>query len=79
VTNTGASAMTGWTVTWSFPADQRITQLWGGQHSQSGGNVAVGNASWNGGLSPGAATTFGFLVDASSAAAPPTNLACSRS
>jgi len=65
-----------WTVTWTFPGSQTVTQLWSGTASTSGSLVTVKNASWNGTVAAGAYTTFGFL---GSGTAPPTvnNLTCS--
>src|SRR6185312_15233060 len=59
VTNLG-SAVSGWTLTWSFAAGQTITQLWNGSYTQSGAAVIVTNASYNGSLATGANATFGF-------------------
>ncbi|MDP4507769.1 non-reducing end alpha-L-arabinofuranosidase family hydrolase [Nonomuraea turcica] len=52
--------LTGWRVTWSFTAGQTITQLWNGAVAQSGTQVAVSNAAYNGSLATGASTSFGF-------------------
>ncbi|MEU4515622.1 cellulose binding domain-containing protein [Nonomuraea wenchangensis] len=60
VTNTGASAMTGWTVTFTLPAGHTLTGSWNGAVTVSGRTVTVRNAGHNGALAPGAATTFGF-------------------
>ncbi len=59
VTNLG-DPLTGWRLTWSFPAGQTIGQLWNGTVTQSGRNVTVANAGWNGSLGTGAATSLGF-------------------
>jgi hypothetical protein len=59
VTNLGAP-ISSWTVGWTFPGDQRITQLWNGSYTQSGANVAVTNASYNGSVGTNAALSFGF-------------------
>ncbi|MEV7805316.1 cellulose binding domain-containing protein [Microbispora sp. NPDC088329] len=64
----GASAINGWTVNWTWPGSQSITQVWGGVRSGSGSNVTVRNESWNGSLGAGANTTFGFIAGGSSAA-----------
>ncbi|MEV7807595.1 cellulose-binding domain-containing protein [Microbispora sp. NPDC088329] len=50
----------GWKLTWSFPAGQTITQLWNGTHTQSGSQVTVTNASYNGDLPSGGSAGFGF-------------------
>ncbi|MGI5269153.1 cellulose binding domain-containing protein [Nonomuraea sp. CA-218870] len=71
VRNTGGSALTGWRVTWTWPGDQRITQLWSGSHTQTGANVSVTDAGYNGNLAPNATTSFGFNASQSSAGSPP--------
>ncbi|WP_229811411.1 cellulose binding domain-containing protein, partial [Streptosporangium pseudovulgare] len=60
VRNEGASAVSGWTVSWKFANGQTVTQLWNGSHTQSGADVTVRNISWNGNLAPGATAAFGF-------------------
>ncbi|MFG1702718.1 cellulose binding domain-containing protein [Nonomuraea sp. M3C6] len=62
VKNTGAGAMSAWTVRWTFANGQQISQLWNGTLSASGSAVTVRNVSWNGALAPGASATFGFLA-----------------
>ncbi|GAA3338202.1 hypothetical protein GCM10020358_17420 [Amorphoplanes nipponensis] len=59
VTNLG-DPVTGWTVGWSFPSGQTVTQLWNGVASQSGAAVTVRNAGYNGSLATNASTSFGF-------------------
>lgn len=58
----GAAAIRGWKVSWTFAGGQTIGQLWSGSLTQTGGAVSVTNVSYNGGLAPGAATTFGFTA-----------------
>ncbi|MFI9009924.1 cellulose binding domain-containing protein [Actinosynnema sp. NPDC053489] len=70
VTNLG-DAVTGWRLSWTFPGDERITQSWNGTHTQSGKQVTVANASWNGGIATGATASFGFNATAGSAPATP--------
>lgn len=53
-------AINGWTVTWAFPANQTISELWNGSYTQSGPNVTVTNASYNGNLPAGGRVSFGF-------------------
>src|SRR3954467_11317394 len=52
--------VSGWQLTWSFTAGQTITQLWNGSYTQSGTQVTVTNASWNGNIPSGGSATFGF-------------------
>jgi endo-1,4-beta-xylanase len=60
ITNTGSTAINGWTLTFDLPAGQRVDQGWSAQWSQSGTTVTAVNASWNGTLAPGASTSIGF-------------------
>ncbi|MCP2163230.1 cellulose binding domain-containing protein [Goodfellowiella coeruleoviolacea] len=41
-------------------ARRRVTQLWGGSHTQQGAEVTVTNASGNGAIPTGGTVTFGF-------------------
>ncbi|MFY1694859.1 MULTISPECIES: PQQ-dependent sugar dehydrogenase [unclassified Solwaraspora] len=59
VTNRGAS-VTGWTLTWTFPGNQQITNGWNAQVSQSGQRVTARNAAWNGNLPANGTVSFGF-------------------
>jgi endo-1,4-beta-xylanase len=60
ITNTGTSTITGWTVGFAFPGDQRITNAWNATTNQSGANVTATNANYNGTIAPGGNTSFGF-------------------
>jgi endoglucanase len=59
--NTGTTAITSWSLTWSFPNGQTITQLWNGAETQSGAAVTVKNVSYNGSIGAGVSYTgLGF-------------------
>jgi O-glycosyl hydrolase len=60
ITNTGSSAISGWTLKFTFPGDQKITNAWNGQATQSGEAVSITNESYNGTIAPGANTSLGF-------------------
>ncbi|HZR49703.1 MAG TPA: arabinofuranosidase catalytic domain-containing protein [Streptosporangiaceae bacterium] len=60
ITDTGTAAISGWTLTFTFPGDQKITTAWNGTASQSGENVTITNASYNGTIAPGTSTSLGF-------------------
>jgi cellulase/cellobiase CelA1 len=60
LTNTSTSPVSGWTLTWSFADDQRVTDLWNGGFTQSGKRVSVANASYNRTIAPSASVTIGF-------------------
>ncbi|MET0419966.1 MAG: glycoside hydrolase family 48 protein, partial [Actinoplanes sp.] len=60
ITNTG-DPLTSWRLEFAFPdASQRAVQGWSGVYSQSGQNVTVTNASWNGNLPTNATVGTGF-------------------
>ena len=61
VTNSGNSAVTGWTVGWQY-ATNRLTGSWNAQLSGSNPYSAK-DMGWNGTLQPGQSTSFGFQVD----------------
>ncbi|MFF9858526.1 cellulose binding domain-containing protein [Streptomyces tendae] len=60
LTNTGTSAWNGWTLGWSFPGDQQVTQMWNAEHTRTGTTVTAKNVGWNSGVAPGASVSFGF-------------------
>jgi predicted carbohydrate-binding protein with CBM5 and CBM33 domain len=57
----GSAAVNGWTVNWTNPSGQSLSQLWGGVLTQSGSSASVKPAAWNGSIAAGGTTTFGFL------------------
>lgn len=57
----GASAISGWTASWTYANGQTITQAWAATLTSSGATVTASNAAWNGTLAAGATTTFGFI------------------
>jgi lysophospholipase L1-like esterase len=59
ITNLG-DQVTGWTLAFTFPSGQTVTQLWNGTVTQSGANVAVRDAGYNAALATDATTSFGF-------------------
>jgi lysophospholipase L1-like esterase len=59
VTNLG-DPVTAWSLTFAFGAGQTVTQLWNGTVSQSGSQVTVRNAPYNGSVGTGATVSFGF-------------------
>ncbi|HUN33992.1 MAG TPA: PHB depolymerase family esterase [Trebonia sp.] len=61
ITNTGSAAISGWTLNFTFPGDQKITSSWNtGTESQSGEAVTMTNASYNGAIAAGGNTSIGF-------------------
>jgi endoglucanase len=58
--NTGASAINGWTLRWSFLGGQAVTHTWSVNASQSGATVSAAHLPWNARLLPGGSVSFGF-------------------
>lgn len=73
----GTSTISGWSVTWTFADGQTVTQAWGGNLTSSGAKVTVSNAIWNGTLTAGASTTFGFIGALSGSTNSVPTLSCS--
>ncbi len=73
VNNTGTSAISAWTVRFTFPGDQKVTGSWNdGTLTQSGETVTATNASYNGSISPGGNASFGFQGTWTANDSPPT-------
>jgi O-glycosyl hydrolase len=75
MTNTGTSPWTSWTLTFTFPGDQKITNAWNGTITQSGENVTITNAPYNGTVAPGTSVSLGFQGTWTTSDAPPTSFA----
>ncbi len=67
ITNTGSSSLTGWTLAFAFPGDQKITQGWSASWGQTGHDVTAESLDWNRSLAPGASAAVGFNADGSAA------------
>jgi hypothetical protein len=76
VTNTGSSALTAWTVTFTFGGDQQAANAWGASLTQSIEYVTATNASYDGSVAAGASTSFGFQGTWSTSDAVPASLTC---
>lgn len=57
----GDSAISGWTVSWTFADGQTVSQAWSATVTSDGPDVTAQNVGYNGSLGAGASTTFGFL------------------
>lgn len=56
----GNSAISGWTVRWTWPNGQSITNSWNATVTSSGSAVTATNVNYNGRLNAGQSTSFGF-------------------
>jgi endo-1,4-beta-xylanase len=65
--------LSGWKVTWTWPGSERISNAWSIQGTLTGATVSGSNVAYNGSLSAGQSTTFGFNItknDGSTASVP---------
>jgi hypothetical protein len=61
IVNNGSTALSSWTLSWTFANGQTITSFWNGNETQSGSTVTVTNESYNGSIAAGASLTgMGF-------------------
>jgi hypothetical protein len=61
IRNNGSSAINGWTLTWTFPGNQRIGNMWNGTYTQTGQSVSARNMSYNNIIGANGGTqNFGF-------------------
>ncbi|TNH30526.1 glycosyl hydrolase family 5 [Micromonospora orduensis] len=83
ITNTGSSAINGWTLTYSLPGGQQVTNAWNATVSQSGSAVTARNVGHNGSIAPGGTASFGYQGTLSGSYSSPTSFSlngatCSR-
>ena len=77
IRNTGGNAISGWTLTWTFPGNQQVTgSPWGMVVSQTGASVTARNASYNGQLPVNGSTTGGFQATYSGTNTAPGSIQC---
>lgn len=60
ITNSGNSTINGWTLTWTWPGNQQVTNAWNATVTQSGSQVTARNAAHNGTIAAGTRGSFGF-------------------
>ncbi|WP_306316401.1 MULTISPECIES: glycoside hydrolase family 48 protein [unclassified Streptomyces] len=75
ITNRGSAAIDGWTLTYAYAGDQKLSNGWNGVWSQSGKNITVKDAGYNGKIAAGAATSTGAQFSYSGSNSAPTNFA----
>ncbi|MEU2611285.1 cellulose binding domain-containing protein [Micromonospora sp. NPDC007271] len=84
ITNTGSGTINGWTLNYNLPSGQQITSAWNATVTQSGSAVTARNLSYNGTLTPGGSTSFGYQGTLSGTYSSPTSftlngVTCARS
>jgi cellulase/cellobiase CelA1 len=61
LTNTGSTALNGWTFAFTFPTtSQQVGQGWSATWAQAGQQVTATGLAWNSSLAAGASTAIGF-------------------
>ena len=60
VTNTGTAPLKSWTVKWTWPGAQKVTNMWNASYTQSGPTVTAANAAHNGAVPAGGSASLGF-------------------
>ncbi|MFE9426561.1 cellulose binding domain-containing protein [Kitasatospora sp. NPDC006697] len=78
VTDTGTAPIKGWRVSWTWPGNQAIGNLWNGALTTSGNQMQVSGLGYNSALGAGASTSFGFGATYSGSNTAPT-LTCTAS
>jgi hypothetical protein len=70
--NSGSSAVNGWTLAFTFPGDEKITNAWNTSYTQTGENVSLTNVSYNASIPAAGSTSVGFQGTWTSSSASPT-------
>jgi cellulase/cellobiase CelA1 len=75
IRNTGVNAFNGWTLRFTFPGNQQVTQVWNGTVTQTGNQVAITNLDYNATIPVGGVVNGnpGFNASFSGTNANPTN------
>ena len=60
VANTGTAAVNGWSLGFTLPSGQTITNSWNASLTGSSGAVTARNIAWNGSIPAGGSVSFGF-------------------
>ncbi|MFF5109517.1 endo-1,4-beta-xylanase [Streptosporangium sp. NPDC000509] len=63
ITNTGSSAINGWSLVFGLPSGQTITSGWNATYSPSSGQVTARNVSYNGSIPAGGSVDIGFQAN----------------
>jgi hypothetical protein len=60
ITNTSTATINGWTLKFTWPGNQVLTNGWSATYAQSGAQMTATNLSYNGTIAPAGNTTIGF-------------------
>jgi poly(hydroxyalkanoate) depolymerase family esterase len=73
ITNTGSTAINGWSLVFTMPSGESITSSWNATFAPSSGQVTATNLSYNAAIAPGTSTGLGFQAAITGTATPPTS------
>jgi cellulase/cellobiase CelA1 len=73
ITNNSSSTIRGWTLTFTLPGDQKITNAWNAAVTQTGASVTITNLGYNATIPPGGGQPFGFQGSWAASDASPTS------
>ncbi|WP_433652013.1 extracellular catalytic domain type 1 short-chain-length polyhydroxyalkanoate depolymerase [Micromonospora zamorensis] len=71
VTNTGTTAINGWSLAFTLPSGQTITSGWNASYSPNSGQVTARNVAYNAGIPANGSVTIGFQATHSGNTAKP--------
>ena len=72
-------AVTSWTVGWTYPGNQTITNMWNASYTQSGASVTVKNLDYNASIPTNGSISFGFNINYSGSNSAPTSFTVNSS
>jgi Cellulose binding domain/Fibronectin type III domain len=72
ITNTGTATLNSWTLKFTWPGNQMLTNGWAAAYTQSGAQMTATNLSYNGTIAPAGTTTIGFNASYTGSNSPPT-------
>ncbi|MGD8399853.1 MAG: carbohydrate-binding domain-containing protein, partial [Bacillota bacterium] len=73
IINKGTSAIDGWTLSWTYSGNQKITNIWNGTYTQSGSAITVTNQIYNATIPANGSVSFGFNISYSGTNDKPTS------
>jgi len=73
ITNTGTTAIDGWSLAFTLPDGQTVTSGWNADYSPASGQVTARNVAHNATIAPGASVDIGFQATHTGNTAPPSS------
>lgn len=72
IKNSGSSDINNWKLGWTFPGNQKLSNLWNGNYIQAGSSVTVSNLARNATIPAKSKVSFGFNLSYTGSNAKPT-------